>query len=55
VPEDPGQELRGLVVDLAEWLRYQRRLGRLGEPEQTQPQPWPKEQAPVVKGFPTLA
>jgi DNA polymerase len=55
VPDDPRQELRGLVVDLAEWLRYQRRLGRLGEPEQPQPQAWSQTQAPVAKVFPTLA
>jgi len=32
VPEDPVRELAELVESLSEWLRYQRRLGRLGLP-----------------------
>jgi len=30
VPEDPVRELAVLVESLSEWLRYQRRLGRVG-------------------------
>jgi uracil-DNA glycosylase family 4 len=32
VPEEPRQQLRELVAGLSGWLRYQRRLGRLGLP-----------------------
>jgi DNA polymerase len=51
-PEDPQQELRELVVSLTAWLRYQRRLGRGGEPAAAAPER--REAAQVVKHFPTL-
>jgi DNA polymerase len=53
VPEEPPNELRELVVSLSEWLKYQRRLGRLGQPKEAGAQS--QAQAPVVSLFPTLA
>lgn len=41
MPEDPVQELRELVTGLSEWLRYQRRLGRIGTKIESRPQPEP--------------
>jgi uracil-DNA glycosylase len=35
--EDPRQELRDLAVGLETWLRFQRRLGWLGEPRPAEP------------------
>ncbi|MDP3181798.1 MAG: uracil-DNA glycosylase [Desulfobaccales bacterium] len=52
MPEDPVKELRQLVVSLGEWLKYQRRLGRLGEPKKAGPRS--QEQAPVINLFPNL-
>jgi len=52
VPEDPVKELRHLVVSLTEWLKYQRRLGRMGEPKESGPRP--RDQASVITLFPTL-
>jgi len=52
VPEDPVKELRRLVVSLTEWLKYQRRLGRMGEPKESGPRP--QDQAQVITLFPTL-
>jgi len=52
VPDNPVNELRQLVADLGQLLRYQRRLGRLGV-EREDPAPSP-HQAPVVPLFPTL-
>ncbi len=37
MPEDPVQELAELVESLSGWLRYQRRLGRLGLPGEEPP------------------
>jgi uracil-DNA glycosylase family 4 len=38
MPEDPVKELRELVDNLSDWLRYQRRLGWRGVPRQIAPQ-----------------
>jgi len=53
LPLEPANELRQLVAELGQWMRYQRRLGRLGV-EQEEPAP-PPAKAPVVPLFPTLA
>lgn len=51
MPEDPVQELRELVVGLSGWLRYQRRLGRLGLPKEVV---LPPERQTEKEEFPTL-
>jgi DNA polymerase len=38
MPEDPVKELRELVDNLSDWLRYQRRLGWRGLPDKVAPQ-----------------
>ena len=38
MPEDPVKELRELVDNLSDWLRYQRRLGWRGAPGKVAPQ-----------------
>ena len=38
MPEDPVKELRELVDNLSDWLRYQRRLGWRGVPGKVAPQ-----------------
>lgn len=51
--EDPVRELAGLVASLSEWLRYQRRLGRVGLPGEPAAAPSPAAgQAP--EKIPTL-
>lgn len=50
--EDPFSELKDLVVSLTEWLKYQRRLGRLGERQAAAPRA--QEPARVIEMFPTL-
>jgi len=52
VAEDPAQELRELTAGLVAWLRYQRRLGRWGVPEE--PPPRPSAEAPAPGPVPTL-
>jgi len=52
VPEDPARELKELATHLTGWLRYQRRLGRLGMP--AEPAPQVAEAAPVPGPAPTL-
>jgi DNA polymerase len=52
MPENPTNELRHLVAQLGQWLRYQRRLGRLGVEQEPAS---PPAKAPVVPLFPTLA
>ena len=52
MPEDPARELKELARNLAGWLRYQRRLGRLGVPAELAPQP--PEAAPIAGPSPTL-
>jgi len=37
MPEDPVKELRELVDNLSDWLRYQRRLGWRGAPAKVAP------------------
>ncbi len=44
--EDPAQELRELAAGLEAWLRYQRRLGRWGVPEESTPRPHEEAPAP---------
>jgi DNA polymerase len=50
--DSPSDELRQLVVELSQWLRYQRRLGRQGvSQEHSAPIP---DKALVISLFPTL-
>jgi uracil-DNA glycosylase family 4 len=53
VPEDPVVELRELVDSLTEWLRYQRRLGWRGLPQEPAAAPPPGER-PAPEKIPTL-
>ncbi len=53
MPEDPVRELAELVEGLSEWLRYQRRLGRMGLPEQPAA-PQPAAAGPTCATNPTL-
>ena len=52
MPEDPARELKELATHLTGWLRYQRRLGRLGMP--AEPAPAPSEAALVSRPALTL-
>ncbi len=53
MPEDPVRELVELVEGLSEWLRYQRRLGRIGLPGELAVTPTVAEGA-VAEKIPTL-
>jgi len=46
VSENPARELQELAAQLAGWLRYQRRQGRLGVPAEPVPQPVAEAQVP---------
>ena len=45
MPEDPVKELRELVDNLSDWLRYQRRLGWRGVPGKAAPQVQEREKS----------
>ncbi len=53
MPEDPVRELAELVESLSEWLRYQRRLGRIGLPGAKAAAPVPDKEGTAAK-IPTL-
>jgi DNA polymerase len=52
VPEDPARELEELAAQLAGWVRYQGRLGRLGTPAERVSRP--VQEAGVPGRAPTL-